>query len=274
MIFSNIFKYPPFPYKHDEGELVAGILDSIFSPWLGLVLPLPPIWAILIISAFITLLVTIVYKYTTNQREMKVIKEDLKKHQKDMKETKDTKKLMEIQKKALDLNMKYMMSSFKSTLYTFIPIIIIFAWLNMHIAYYPLYPGQPFTVTAQFAEGAAGNMTLSSIPDLNIDSATKEIVNNSVVWNLNGTAGEYKLKLDYFTESYDQSILITSDRTYINPQKPISNSKLKMIIVGNKSVKPFGDDFSLFGWHPGWLATYIILSIGLSTLFRKIFDVY
>jgi len=243
-------------------------------PWLGQLLPLPPILAILIITAFITLLVTIVYKYTTNQREMKQIKTDLKAYQKQMKETKDTKKLMEIKKKALDLNMKYMMSSFKSTLYTFIPIIIIFAWLNMHIAYYPLYPNQPFDVTAQFASGANGNVTLSAIPDLNIDAATKQIENDKVVWNLKGGGGEYKLNLSYNTETYSQDILITNERTYINPQKPITDSKMKMIVVGNKAVHPFGDDFSLFGWHPGWLATYIILSIALSTLFRKLFDVY
>lgn len=97
---------------------MANFLDTIFNPWLGPLLNLPAFWTILIISAGITLLVTIVYKYTTNQREMKQIKDDLKKYQKEMKETKDTKKLMEVQKKALDLNMKYMMSSFKSTLYT------------------------------------------------------------------------------------------------------------------------------------------------------------
>lgn len=253
---------------------MTNFLDTIFNPWLGQVLGLPPFWAILIISTFITLLVTIVYKYTTNQAEMKRIKEDLKKYQKEMKETKDTTKLMETQKKALDLNMKYMMSSFKSTLYTFIPIIIIFAWLNMHIAYYPLYPNQQFTVTATFAQGAKGNITLSALPELSIDQATKDIQDDKVIWQVSGNSGEYKLKYDYFTESYDQKILITNERTYEPPEKQVSDSKLKKLTIGNKVVHPFGDDFSLFGWHPGWLATYIILSIALSTGFRKLFDVY
>jgi len=174
---------------------MANFLDTIFNPWLGPVLNLPPFWTILIISAGITLLITVAYKYTTNQTEMKRIKDDLKAHQKEMKSTKDTKKLMQIQKKALDLNMKYMMGSFKSTLYTFIPIIIIFAWLNMHIAYYPLYPDKDFSVTAQFGEGAKGNMTMTAMPELTIDSATKEITDQKSVWTVKGPAGEYKLKL-------------------------------------------------------------------------------
>ena len=36
---------------------------------------------------------------------------------------------------------------------------------------------------------------------------------------------------------------------------------------------PFGD-FSLFGWKPGWLGTYIILSIILSFVIRKLLKVH
>jgi uncharacterized membrane protein (DUF106 family) len=205
---------------------------------------------------------------------MKVIRDDLKKYQSEMRSTKDTKKLMEIQKKALDLNMKYMSSSFKSTLYTFIPIIIIFAWLNSHIAYYPLYPNQEFTVDATFGTGARGNITLSSIPELDIDSATQEIVDEKATWRLNGGAGEYKLMFLYNTEEYEKKIVITDERMYETPEYPIKDSKLKMIKIGNKAVRPFGESFNIFGWHPGWLATYIILSLVFSTVFRKIMKVH
>jgi len=255
---------------------MTGFLDTIFNPWLGLALKLPPFWAILVISAFITVLVTVVYKYTTNQREMKQIKGDLKKYQKEMRETKDTKKLMVIQKKALDLNMTYMKSSFKSTLYTFIPIIIIFAWLNMHIAYYPIMPNTEFTITAQFGDGAHGNITMNSTPELTIlNGASQEIVDNKATWKLKGDAGEYQTSFDYNNEGpYTHSVLITPDNTYSVPEKLIQDSKLKKITNGNKAVQPFGENFNLFGWHPGWLATYIVLSIGLSALLRKLLDVY
>jgi uncharacterized membrane protein (DUF106 family) len=258
----------------DDGVLLMSLLDTIFNPWLGQVLHLPSFFAILVISLFITLLVTIVYKYTTNQSEMKRLKEDLKKYQKEMRETKDTKKLMEIQKKSLDLNMKYMMASFKSTLYTFIPIIIIFAWLNMHIAYEPLLPGQEFKVTAAFADNTQGNITMTSIPELTIDSPTKNIENNEVYWKVSGDAGEYKLTFSYNGDTYDKNILITNEKKYEQPQLLVKNSHLQRVTIGNKVIHPFGDSFNLFGWYPGWLATYIVLSIGLSTLFRKIFKVY
>lgn len=255
---------------------MANFLDTIFNPWLGQALYLPAFWAILIISAFITVLVTIVYKYTTNQREMKQIKDDLKKYQKEMRETKDTKKLMATQKKALDLNMKYMKASFKSTLYTFIPIIVIFAWLNMHIAYQPIMPNTDFIVTAQFGEGAKGNISIESTPELKfLNDKTQEIVDGKAVWKLNAeNSGEYKITYYYNTEEYSHNVLVTEEKTYSTPEKAIPDSKLKKIINGNKVIHPFGETFNLFGWYPGWLATYIVLSIGLSALCRKLFNVY
>src|SRR4030043_2257506 len=124
------------------------VLENLF------ILKIPSFWAILIISFAITLIITLVYKFTTDQKKMKKLKEEMKGYQKKIKEVSKSnpKKAMEIQQQAMKQNMEYMKHSFKSTLYTFIPIIIIFGWLNAHMAYYPLEPNQPFTITAYFAE--------------------------------------------------------------------------------------------------------------------------
>ena len=255
---------------------MANFLDIIFNPWLGPLLNLPAFWAILIISVFITLLITVVYKYTTNQTEMKRIKDDLKKYQKEMRETKDLKKLKVIQKKSLELNMKYMMASFKSTLYTFIPIIIIFAWLAMHIAYYPITPQQEFTVTALFGDGAKGNISMTTTPDLKfITAPMQEIIDGKATWKLQaGDSGTYKLNVNYNSEEYNMQVLVTTERAYETPEKPIRDSKLKMLRIDNAKVHPFGEKFNIYGWYPGWLATYIAFSLLLSIGFRKVLKVY
>ena len=48
------------------------VFENIF------LLKLPSIWAILIISLVITLVTTLVYKFTTNQKRMKELKEQMK----------------------------------------------------------------------------------------------------------------------------------------------------------------------------------------------------
>lgn len=107
------------------------MLDSFFNLIFGSLISWSPLIAILIISFLMTLLITLAYKFFTNQELMKSLKEEMKGFQNQMKDHKDNpQKVMEIQKQALEKNMKYMMHSFKPTLFTFIPLIIIFAWLR------------------------------------------------------------------------------------------------------------------------------------------------
>jgi uncharacterized membrane protein (DUF106 family) len=116
---------------------------------------------------------------------------------------------------------------------------------------------------------------MTSIPELTIlNGATQDIVDNKAIWKLKGDAGEYKMTFTYNTEEYSHNVLITEEDKYTVPQKVIKESKLRMIENGNKAVRPFGENFKIFGWHPGWLATYILISIALSTLFRKLMKVY
>lgn len=248
------------------------ILDPIFNP----LLKMPSALAILIVAFVITMIITLVYKFTTDQKKMKKLKEGMKESQKKLKELSktDPQKAMGMQKEAMKGNMEYMKSSFKSTLYTLIPIIIIFGWLNSHMAFYPIEPDQSFSVTAFFADGHAPTVGISSIPELVvIGSLTQQILDNKAVWKLKGEAGEYKLTINYNSEEYDKELLISSERKYKQPEKIVKNSKLKRIIINNAKIYPLGD-INLFGWKPSWLWTYIIFSIVISIGARKVLKVY
>ncbi|MBI4447344.1 DUF106 domain-containing protein [Candidatus Woesearchaeota archaeon] len=90
-------------------------------------------YGLIIISFILTLIVTLAYKFFTDQKLMKELKEEMKALQKEVKELKDhPEKMMEAQKKAMEKNMKYLMHSMKPTLITFIPIILIFGWLRQY----------------------------------------------------------------------------------------------------------------------------------------------
>jgi len=107
------------------------MFDSFFNLIFGDLISWNPLVAIILISFLMTLVITLSYKFLTNQEMMKSLKEEIKGFQQQMKENKeDTQKVMELQKQALEKNMKYMMHSFKPTLFTFVPLIIIFTWLR------------------------------------------------------------------------------------------------------------------------------------------------
>ncbi len=246
------------------------VLENIF------ILKIPSFWAILIISFVITLVITLVYKFTTDQNKMKKLKEDMKEYQKKIKtlSKENPEKALKLQQEAMKHNMEYMKHSFKSTLYTFIPIIIIFGWLNAHMAYYQIMPNQEFKVTAYFAQGYALTVSLSSIPELDIlGNSTQPIIDGKAEWGLKGEEGEYKLTINYNNEAYEKSLIISPERKYAPPEQRITNSKLQKIVIGNEKIYPLGE-ISILGWRPSWLWAYIILSVLLSMGLRKLFSIY
>ncbi|MFH1638259.1 MAG: DUF2208 family protein [Candidatus Woesearchaeota archaeon] len=109
------------------------VLDGFFSATLGPVLALPNPLGILIVSFILTMLITLLYKYMTDQELMKSLKEEMKSMQNEIKKLKEEpEKMMKKQKEVMQKNMKYFMHSMKPNLISFIPIIFVFTWLRKY----------------------------------------------------------------------------------------------------------------------------------------------
>jgi uncharacterized membrane protein (DUF106 family) len=129
---------------------LGGLFDFIFYP---LVNYLPPRWSLIAISFILTLLITLAHKFLTNQHLVKSLKEEVKNFQKEMKNHKENpEKLTEINQKAMAKNLELMKHSMRPTLYTFIPIILIFSWMretylpagdlfSWSVSFWPFGPG-------------------------------------------------------------------------------------------------------------------------------------
>lgn len=245
------------------------LLDSVFAPLLNL----PTLLAVLILSFLISLLVTVVYKFTTDQNLMRDLKQEMKDFQKQIKELRnEPQKAMEVQKKSMQTNLKYMSHSMKSTLYSILPIIIIFSWMNANFAYEPILPGQEFTTAVYFEKGYNGNIELSAPKGIAISgNATKEVSDGVVKWVLKGEEGEYLLEYIYGGKTQTKEVLISKNK-YIEPIKNVNDGLIKNIEVEQKEKKVL--KLHIFGWELGWLWTYIIFSVISSIIIRKVIKVY
>ena len=247
-----------------------GMLD-----FMNVLLNLPPAISILIVSVFVSLVTTLVYKYTTNQKVMKEIKDDVKRMQAEVRLTKEPGRAAQLQKEMMGRSMRQMNSSWKSMLITMVPLFLIFGWMNTNMAYEPLTSGEEFTTTANFAEGTEGFASLEAADGLQLlTNSTQAISNSKAIWRLKAEGeGAYLLSYSFGNEVYAKKVLVTEGPRYEKPVLDKSNgikkdSKIKSILTGLKPVRPFGS-LSLFGWMPGWLATYLIYSIVASILTRK-----
>ena len=72
---------------------------AFLDPVLSWLMNFEPLWAVIIISFLVSLIITVIYKYTTNQTLMKQLKGEIKEFQKQMKELRSQPdKMMAIQK--------------------------------------------------------------------------------------------------------------------------------------------------------------------------------
>ncbi|MEM3154678.1 MAG: EMC3/TMCO1 family protein [Candidatus Woesearchaeota archaeon] len=243
-------------------------LDPFFDAAFGFLLNWPPLLAIAVVSFVISLLITLIYKWTTNQNEMKRLKDELAGYQKKMKELKnEPEKMMAVQKQAMALNMQYMRHSMKSTFITFIPILLIFGWMSANFAYEPLQPNQEFSITAAFQKEITGNVSIIAPEGLEIiGDTTKQINDGIATFTLKGKEGDYFVTIASNGQEVDKRVLITTGRKYAPVSENYKSDVFKTVTLGNAPLKVF--------WKLSWIWVYIILAIVFSTLLRKVMKIY
>jgi len=240
---------------------------------LGPLLKIPPLLAVIIMALFISVLIIIITKYSTDQALMKRLKEEMKEHQKQIKELRSNpSKAMEMQKKAMDANMKYMMHSLKPTLITFIPIILIFGWMSANFANQNINPNEEFSISTLFDENAGGNVIFVPPEGIYvIGNATQPIENGMATWALKGKEGTHTLEFSHNGKSYYRDVLISPGNKYSPAVEKIGKENVKAIQINYKKLTLLPIGFK--DWL-GWLGVYIWCSIIFTMALRKLLKVY
>ena len=250
---------------------------------------LPPFAALFLISLFISVMVTIVYKFATNQKVMKALQSEMKLLRSKIKEIKDPSQVGSLNKQLMEKTMQQMTHSMKSTFITIIPIFLIFGWMSSNLAFGSVAPGEEFAASIEFDEGTTGNATLSSDNLEILDEATREISEDRVTWRLKGDEGRHNIMYSFGDETYTREVILTDEWDYVDPhlekkrtflglinigdENPVKpESEIKKISVDLPPVRPLG--ITLFGWKPGWLATYFFFMLALTFPIRRLLKVH
>ena len=107
------------------------MFNDFFNAIFGGLISYNPLYGLLLVSFLITLIITLVYKFMTNQKELKDIQDKTKEIREQMKIHKDNpQKISELQKKSLEISMGSFKHQFKPMIVTLLPILIIFGWLR------------------------------------------------------------------------------------------------------------------------------------------------
>lgn len=113
----------------DNIAVIKNTVHAILDPSAGALLNWDLTIGMLIIVFIITLITTIIQKYTTDQKELKKLRDEQKTLQKEMQKYKDNPaKLTELQKKSFEFIPKTFKLTSRAMLFTGIPFILLFRW--------------------------------------------------------------------------------------------------------------------------------------------------
>lgn len=230
-----------------------------------------PFLGVFLLSLFISTVLTLVTKFTTNQTRMKELKDKQKECQKRMKDHKDNPtKMMEIQKEMMQYSGEMFKHSFKPMLITFIPLILLLSWANSTIAFMPIAPQSEFIITAVFDKNTQGMASIEVPAEISVlNSNETQIQNSQASWKLKGAEGKYNIKIIQGSEEKSKEVIISSDYKYASVKQAYSEGAIKSISINNKKLVII----PILGGI-GWLWSYILLSILLNAfILRKIFNV-
>ncbi len=249
-------------------EFVTRFLDILF----GFSLSLPVPVSIGIISFLLSILVILIYKYSTNQTLMRSLKGEIQEHQKSLKQHKDNPdKMMEVQKLAMEANMKYLSHSMRPTLITFLPLLFIFGWLSAHFQYVPISPGVFGVDVSTFSNNSESvNVSLPLGVDFINKSAETQgnlLLNHFMLRA--GEVGKYTLNFSTSNRSYTKIVDVTTLQRYEPPEKIVDDGFVKSITTIQKPLVVF--DLGFFTLK--WIGTYIIFSIIFSMSLRKLLNI-
>ena len=176
-----------------------------------------PLPSIAIVSLAVSFVITLIYRFTTDQKKMRDMKNDITNLRSEMKTAKDPKKMGEINQKLMERTMEQFRLSMKPMLITMIPALIILGWMQANLAYQEIKPNEEFTTTAFFEKGASGEIELEAPIGTQLLNESKQKAAENVVWRLKGAAGNYELGYNYNNEHYAREIVITNSWEYKDP---------------------------------------------------------
>lgn len=113
----------------DSVEFIKNSVHAVLNPTAGAILNWNLDLGMLLLVFLITLFMTLIQKYTTDQKTLKEMKAEQKKLQAEMKEYKDhPEKMLEIQKKQMGFIGPMMKLSMRPIVFTAVPLILFFRW--------------------------------------------------------------------------------------------------------------------------------------------------
>lgn len=251
---------------------------------------LHPIWGITVISALTGVLMLVIYKYTSDQAEIRKVKDRIKAHFLAIMLYKDSIKVLFTSiGRIFSANLRYMRLNLVPLFFMIVPVGLLMVQLNCWYGYKPFEIGESIVVKAALANVAdlkRAEISLVAPEGLEIQTPPLRIPAKSEVdWRLEAKQeGRYKIKVHIDNQEVTKKLIVSDrlerlslvrhasgfwDGLLYPGESPIpSSSPVRSIEVSYRSAL-----MSVFGWQLHWIVVYFILAIFFGLALKGVFRV-
>src|SRR6266446_1052850 len=189
---------------------VAGIL-GVESPTVFVVL----------LSFVIGLLMVVVFRYTSDQKAIRIAKDHLKAHLLAVRLFQDQLQVvLNSYWRILGSTGRYLRLALKPLLYVIVPLTLLIVQVDRYLGFVPIAPGQPFLVKARAANSDVLDRTsLQLPPGMTLTAPPVHVpAHNEIIWRVVAEKdGRYDLGIEAGTQSYSKSAVVSQGIERISP---------------------------------------------------------
>jgi len=269
-------------------DLLNRLITGFFKLLLWPLAPLPPIWALAVVSVFAGALMVWIFGRVSRQEQIRGIKDRIRgnlfgvrlyQHEIGV--------VLRLQKQILGDTMRYMALSVAPMLVLLIPMSLIMVQLNLHFASRPLRPGEQAIVRISVADAALLSRPISLKADRSFIVETPPVRISSdkqAAWRIRAVRpGHHSLKVQIGDQEIEKALDIGNDWRAVSSLRTVS--WLDSLLypseprldrrAGIRAVEVLYRPLPLqvLGWSVDWLVFFFIISVAASFALKGVFGV-
>lgn len=209
---------------------MSGFLSAVSRVFSFLFEPLrsaPPLVALLVTSWLTGMLMVLLFRFTTNQKELKKIKNQMQAHLLTVRLFQEqVGVVLRAQGRILRSSLTYLRQSLKPLAVMFLPLVILLIQLDAHLGWVPAAPGEDFVLTTRVAELASLDQVSLRLPDGLALSAppVRRPEAREIAWRIHAAQpAEFTLAVIVAGEAVAKKVTVATDLARVSTSRVRAN---------------------------------------------------
>jgi len=244
-----------------------------------------PLMVVFLLSIVIGFLMVVVFRYTSDQKAIRVAKDHLKAHLLAVQLFQDQLQVVLISYwRIVRSTGNYLRLAFMPVLYVSIPLIFLMVQVDRYLGYSPIAIGQPLLVNARLVDSNALDQASLRLPSgLSLSAPAVHVpAENEIVWRVvPQESGKRDLQIDVGSDSLLKSLEVSTGIRRISPTRLKDNWWERTFVSGeaalpsNSPVQSISINYPertiAFAWLEwNWIWLFFVLSLIFGFLFKTV----